>query len=437
MRSLILTCALIAACAGMSMQGLAAARDFQVSENAFLLDGKPLLIRAGELHPCRIPPEYWADRLKTARCMGLNTVAMYCFWNLSEPEPGQFDFTGFNDVARFVRQAQQEGLYVILRPGPYSCAERDFGGYPYWLLKERDLKVRSRDERFLRAAARYLRQLGKQLAPLQITRGGPILMVQVENEYGSYADASQTGYCDEVYKSRIRDMIRDAGFEVPLFTSDSGPQTAAGHMPDALPSINGGVGHDVLDVIRKYRPDGPFFVAEFYPGGIDHWGQKHSVIDGSERARQLDWLLAHGVSFNLYMLHGGTNFGFSNGANYYRKAGYQPQPTTYDYDFLLDDAGRPYPKFFQFRNVIAKHLPPGTNLPDLPPSKPTIDFPAVVLDQAVSLFDVLGKPVRSENILSMEDVNQAYGYILYRAKLPRPVKGELVIQKLRDYGVVF
>jgi beta-galactosidase len=436
-RLLISMCAFIAMCAGACPQRPAAAGDFRVSNDAFLLDGKPMLIRAGELHPCRIPPEYWSDHLKKARCLGLNAVAMYCFWNLSEPEPGQFNFTGFNDVARFVRQAQQEGLYVILRPGPYSCAERDFGGYPYWLLKDRNLKVRSRDERFLRAAARYMKQLGKQLAPLQITRGGPILMVQVENEYGSYAEASQTGYCDELYKTRIRDMIKQAGFEVPMFTSDGGPQAAAGHLPDALPAINGSLGHDVLDVVRKMRPNGPFLVAEFYPGGIDHWGQKHSAVDGGERARQLDWLLAHGVSFNLYMLYGGTNFDFSNGANYSRKDGFQPQPTTYDYDFLLDDASRPYPKFFQFRNVIAKHLPPGTKLPDLPPAKPTIEVPAVVLDQAVSLFDVLGKPVRSEKILSMEDVNQAYGYILYRTKLPQPAKGELVIRKLRDYGVVF
>ena len=231
--------------------------------------------------------------------MGLNTVAIYCFWNLCEPEPGQFDFTGFNDVARFVRQAQEEGLYVVLRPGPYSCAERDFGGYPYWLLKQRDLKVRSRDERFLQAAARYMKQLGKQLAPLQITRGGPILMVQVENEYGSYAAQRQTAFVDQVYKGRIRDMIREAGFDVPLFTSDGVPQTPAGYMPDALPTINGGVGQEVLDTIGKYRPNGPFFVAEFYPGWLDHWGENH--IQSRRRpagTAQLDWLLAHGVSFN-------------------------------------------------------------------------------------------------------------------------------------------
>ena len=261
-------------------------------------------------------------------------------------------------------------------------------------------------------------------------------MVQVENEYGSYADPSQTGCCDEVYKGRIRDMIREAGFDVPLFTSDGIPQTPAGHMPDALPTINGGMGQAVLDTVSKYRPHGPFFVAEFYPGGLDHWGLKHDVVDADQRAQQLDWLLTHGVSVNCYMFEGGTSFGFHNGANYYSPGGFQPQTTTYDYDYLLDEAGRPYPKFFRFREVIAKHLSAGTRLPDLPPPNPVIEIPAVVLDQAVSLFGTLGPPVRAEKPLSMEAVNQAYGYILYRTKLPRPARGWLVIRKLRDYGVV-
>lgn len=436
--NLISACLLAAMCAGLVLPEKLAAQEFKVGDSAFLLDGKPLSIRAGEMHPCRTPPEYWLDRLKKARCMGLNTVALYCFWNLCEPEPGQFDFTGLNDVARFVRQAQEEGLYVILRPGPYSCAEQDFGGYPYWLLKERDLKIRSGGERFLQSAARYMQRLGKELAPLQITRGGPILMVQVENEYGSYADRSQTGICDEAYKSRICEMIREAGFDVPLFTSDGASQTPAGHIPDVLPTLNGAVGQEVLDTIRKYRPNGPFFVAEFYPGWIDHWGEKYFIGDGKQRAEQLDWFLSHDISFNCYMFHGGTNFGFSNGANYFPSAGegYKPQLTTYDCDWLLDEAGRPYPKFFQFRDVIVKHLPSDTKLPDLPQPVPIIEVPPTVLDQAISIFDVLDKPVLSERPLSMEDVNQAYGYILYRTKLPQPVKGWLDIQKLRDYGVV-
>jgi beta-galactosidase len=417
-----------AACFTLGTSCPAAPPPFEVGQRAFLRDGKPRLIICGEMHPSRIPCEYWRDRLKKARAMGLNTVAVYAFWNIVEPKPGQFDFAGGNDLARFVRCAQEEGLDVILRPGPYSCAEWDFGGFPAWLLKAPAVKVRCRDERFLEAAGRYLQRLGRELAPLQVTRGGPILMVQVENEYGSYGD-------DKEYLGKIRDAIRAAGFEVPLFTSDGAVQMAAGSVDGALPAINGATGRQVLDTIGKFRPHGPFCVAEFYSGWLDHWGEPHAKISGEKRAKELDWLLSHDVSVNIYMLHGGTTFAFWNGANYLHR--YMPQPTSYDFDAPLDEAGRPRAKFFLFRDVIAKHLPPGTQIPPLPAANPVIEIPPVVLSQAAGLFESLGRPVRSEKPLSMEDLGQSFGYILYRTKLPGPAKGQLAIKELRDYAIVF
>jgi beta-galactosidase len=223
---------------------------FAIGDSDFLLDGKAFQIKAGEMHPARIPHEYWADRLRMMHAMGLNTVSIYVFWNQHEPREGQFDFSGDADVAQFVRLAQKEGLWVIVRPGPYVCAEWEFGGYPWWLLKQHDLKVRSQDPRFLAAAESYLKKLGEQLAPLQITHGGPIIMVQVENEYGSYGG-------DHVYMGKIRDMERAAGFDVPFFTADGGGNMMAnGHLDDVLPGLNGG-GQDIMKEVGKYRPTAP------------------------------------------------------------------------------------------------------------------------------------------------------------------------------------
>jgi beta-galactosidase len=394
---------------------------------AFLIDGRPFQIVSGEMHYLRIPPEYWRDRLLMARAMGLNTIATYVFWNMHEPRPGVFDFRGGADLARFIRTAQEVGLYVIVRPGPYACAEWEFGGYPAWLLKQHDLQVRSMDKRYLEASARYLKRLGQEIAPLQNTRGGPIIMVQFENEYGSYGK-------DKVYLRRVRAMLQEAGFDVPLFTSDGAVQMPNGYLPEALPAINGSTGQEIFDTIRKFRPNGPFFVAEFYPGWLDHWGEPHAHVDAAKSAAELEWMLSHGVSVNLYMFHGGTSFGFMNGANY--SDHYQPQPTSYDYDAPLDEAGRPTPKYYRFRDGIAKHLPAGARLPDVPPARPTIAVPRFDLEQAASLLDALPSPVKSERPLSMEDIGQSYGYILYRTRIDAPAAGPLVITELRDYAVV-
>ncbi|SPE59552.1 conserved exported hypothetical protein [Verrucomicrobia bacterium] len=407
---------------------LPAQSTFTIGPSDFLLDGKPFQIKAGEMHPARIPHEYWADRLKLMHAMGLNTVSIYVFWNQHEPREGEFNFKGDADIAQFVRLAQQEGLWVIVRPGPYCCAEWEFGGFPWWLLKSHDLKVRSQDPRFLAAAGKYLMKLGGQLAPLQITHGGPIIMVQVENEYGSYA-------ADHVYMGKIRDLERAAGFDVPFFTADGGGQMMAnGSLPDALPGLNGGGGPGIMKEVGKYRPTGPWFVPEFYPGWLDHWGEPHAQVGIDDLVQETEWKLTNHVSFCYYMIHGGTSFGFMNGANF--GGHFQPQPTSYDYDSPIDERGAPTKKFFALREVFARHLAPGERLPDVPATPAAIEIPQIELRQTTSLFDNLGPPVKAEKPLSFEDLDQGYGYVLYRTTIVGPVEASLKIKELRDFAVV-
>lgn len=406
---------------------------FALGEKDFLLDGKPFQIIAGEMHFARIPRQYWRHRLQMARAMGLNTIATYVFWNFHEPLPGKFDFSTENrDMASFVRMAKEEGLWVIVRPGPYACAEWEFGGYPWWLLKEKDLPVRSKDPRFLNACERYVKQLGKEIRSLQITHGGPILMLQIENEYGSYGN-------DKEFMGKTRDMMRDAGFDVPLFTADGPYQCKAGYLPGVLPAINGEENPKSLrDTVNKYNDGkGPYFTPEFYPGWLDNWGEKHSVVPVQSFLGRYDTLLTEGISVSFYMFHGGTTFGFMNGANYNKEHPILPQPTTYDYDAPLDEAGRPTPKYTAIKEVIAKHLSQDSKLPSVPSINKIIAVPPIKLSQVSNLYTLLGKPTISERPLSMEDLNQGYGYIFYRTAVKNPAKGLLKIYGLRDYALVF
>jgi beta-galactosidase len=405
---------------------------FALGDSTFLLDGKPLQLISGEMHCTRIPRAYWRDRLRAAKAMGLNTIGTYVFWNAEEPEEGQFDFTGNNDIAEFVRIAKEEGLWVILRPSPYACAEWEFGGYPWWLLKDKNLKVRSKDPKFLKYYHDYITQLGKQLSPLLVTNGGNILMVQIENEYGSYSD-------DKEYLDINRKIFRESGFSGLWFTCDGPSQMPRGYLPGYLPAVNGlDDPKEVKALINKYHDGkGPYYIAEWYPGWFDSWGSAHNTSNMEDDAKKLDEVLSAGISINLYMFHGGTTRGFMNGANMSKTDPYSPQTSSYDYDAPLDEAGNPAPKFYKFREVIEKHLPPGEKLPPVPEKHPTISISRIKLSKKAPLFANLGQPVLAEHPLCFEDLNQGYGFVLYRTKLKNAVNGLLKIKEMRDYATIY
>ncbi|NML64844.1 beta-galactosidase [Hymenobacter sp. RP-2-7] len=408
---------------------------FTLGTNQFLLDGQPLQLISGELHYPRIPREAWRARLKMAKAMGLNTIGTYVFWNVHEPQPGQYDFTGNNDVAAFVKMAQEEGLWVVLRPSPYVCAEWEFGGYPYWLQNVPGLKVRSQEPQYIAAYSRYLQAVGKQLAPLQVNHGGPILLVQVENEYGSYG-------ADKAYLAQNKRLFEQAGFDGLLYTCDPGPDVAKGHLLGLLPAVNG---VDKPSQIRQlvnasHDGHGPYYVAEWYPAWFDWWGTQHHTVPAAQYTPGLDSVLRAGMSINMYMFHGGTTRGFMNGANYKGPGTeYEPQISSYDYDAPLDEAGNPTAKFRAFREVIAKYRPAGAPaLPPVPAAKPSMALPAVQLTRAVPLLARLPQPVRSPRPLTFENLKQPYGFVLYRTAVVTSHGGEqlLKLRDLRDYAVV-
>jgi|SRR5579862_605858 len=408
-----------------------AAHHIGIEGEHFVLDGKPLQIISGEMHYERIPREYWRDRLKKARAMGLNTISTYIFWNVHEPKPGVYDFSGALDVAAFVRMAQEEGLYVILRPGPYACAEWDLGGLPAWLLADPNIVLRSGDEKFLGPAEKFLMRLGGELAPLQITRGGPIIAVQVENEYGSFGN-------DKEYLKRILAALRNAGLgEALLYTADGGDELPDGTLPDIHAVVNFGPGEAKTEFakLQKFRPGRPMMSGEYWDGWFDHWGEAHHDTDVAQQAQELDWILSQGYSINLYMFHGGTSFGFMNGANWDHD-NYEPDVTSYDYDSPVSESGLLTKKYFAFRDVIAKHRP-GVKIPNPPAPLPVIDVPDFELRERASLWSSLPNAINVEKPRTMETFGQSYGYILYRTKIDRPTEGELQIRELRSYARIF
>jgi beta-galactosidase len=430
---LILLAAASVLSAGRKPATAPAAGTFEVKGGQFLLNGKPLQIISGEIHPFRVPVPYWKDRLLKARAMGLNTVCTYIFWNTLEETPGKFDFSEGRDIARYVRLAQETGLNVILRPGPYACAEWDFGGFPAWLLKDPNIRVRCMDPKYLEAAERYLLRLGRELAPLQIDRGGPIIMVQVENEYGSYGS-------DKAYLRWLRDTLRRAGFTVPLYTSD-GPGRSMlepGTLPDLTPVVNFGEGaQKAFEALKEFRTGIPQMCGEYWVGWFTQWGNEQwGDADEVAQKKELEWMLASGKSVNLYMFHGGTNWAFWAGANA-SGPNYWPDITSYDYGSPLDEAGNPTKEYFWMRDLFAKYQADKKPLPPLPKPLPTIDIPAITLDQAASVWDNLPEPKASVMPRSMEYYDQNLGYILYRTKIIGNRNGPLSLKDIKDYVQVY
>ena len=411
----------------------AAEHTFSIAGSDFLLDGKKFVIISGELHYPRVPRMYWHDRMRKMKAMGLNTLTTYVFWNAHESEQGKFDFGGNLDVVEFVRAAQEEGLWVILRPGPYVCAEWDLGGFPAWLLRDPNMRLRQNDPKFLEAASAYMKQVGQRLAPLMVGHGGPILMVQVENEYGSFGS-------DHAYMEAIRKMIRGAGFDGQLYTADgsSEKQLSGGTLPDLPVAINFGNEEEPKKEfanLDKFRPSGPRMCGEFWAGWFDTWGEKHSTTPVERASAALDWMLSRGISVSLYMIHGGTSFGFYAGADF-RKS-YMPDTTSYDYDSPIDEAGRTNAKFIALRDVIRRYLPEGTVLPDLPQPTRMIDIPKFEFRETKPLAEIYGAALKVQAPPAMETLGQSHGLVVYRTKIRQAVRGALEIEKVHDYAIVY
>ncbi|WP_055699137.1 glycoside hydrolase family 35 protein [Streptomyces silaceus] len=402
----------------------------QADKAGFLLDGRPFRLLSGGLHYFRVHPEQWPDRLRKARLMGLNTVETYVPWNLHQPRPDRFHLDEGLDLPRFLDLAAAEGLYVLLRPGPYICAEWEGGGLPSWLLAEPGIRLRSCDPRFLAAVDDYFTRLLTPLRTRLASQGGPVLAVQVENEYGAYGD-------DTAYLEHLADSLRRCGVDVPLFTCDQPSDLERGALPGTLATANfGSRSAHHLAAVRGSRPDGPLMTTEFWIGWFDRWGAHHVVRDADQAARELDELLGSGASVNFYMFHGGTNFGFTNGAN--DKHTYRPTVTSYDYDAPLDEAGDPTEKYTAFREIIAKYAPVPSE--PVPAPGPKLAHAAVTLTEHAELLpnaDALAPAVAARRPLTMEELEQDFGFVLYETSLPLRGPALLEVEQVRDRAQVF
>ena len=409
-----------------------ASHSFTVANGQFQLDGHAYQILSGEMHYPRVPRAYWRDRFRKARAMGLNTITTYVFWNLHEPRPGVYDFSGQNDIAEYIREAQQEGLKVILRPGPYVCAEWELGGFPSWLLKDRSLVLRSTDPKYLAAMSKWFARLAREVSPLLLENGGPIIAIQVENEYGSFGD-------DHAYMEAVKSALLKSGLATPetlLYTADGPEQVPNGSLPELPAVINFGTGEarQGFATFKRLRPQGPFMSGEYWAGWFDHWGEPHHTTPVAANAAEYEWMLQQGYSVSMYMFHGGTSFGFMNGANS-NGTNYEPDTTSYDYDAPLDESGRPTPKFTAFREAITRVT--GKTPPPIPPSAPARAYPVSSHVESASLWNNLPAPVESDKLLTMEDLDQSYGYILYRTQIKPGDGGELAIDGLHDYAQIY
>ncbi len=405
---------------------------FSIGDKTFLLDGKPFLIKAAEMHYTRIPAEYWEHRIQMCKALGMNTICIYAFWNIHEQKEGVFDFKGQNDIAAFCRLAQKHGMYIMLRPGPYVCSEWEMGGLPWWLLKKKDIKLRTNDAYFLERTKLFMNEIGKVLADLQVSRGGNIIMVQVENEYGAYAT-------DKEYIANIRDIVKGAGFtDVPLFQCDWSSTFQRNGLDDLVWTINFGTGANIdaqFKKLQEARPNAPLMCSEFWSGWFDHWGRKHETRDAETMVSGIKDMLDRHISFSLYMTHAGTTFGHWGGAN---SPAYSAMCSSYDYDAPISEAGWATPKYYKLREMMMQYADSAQVIPDVPAAYPVIEISEFELKEVAPLFDNLPEPKLSEDIKPMEQFDQGWGTILYRTSLPEVKEGTtLLIDEVHDWAQVY
>lgn len=405
---------------------------FTLGTSDFLLDDQPYQIIAGEMHPARIPAEYWRQRIQMAKAMGCNTISVYIFWNYHESEEGVYDFeTGNHNLKEFFRIVQEEDMWLIVRPGPYVCAEWELGGIPPYLLRIPDIKLRCMDPRYMTAAERYIGKLAEEIKPFMITNGGNLLLLQIENEYGSFGN-------DRNYLFRLREVWKMNGIDIPTFTGD-GPTTymlEAGSLPGSAVGLDSGSSPAHWDLANKMNPGVPVFSSETYPGWLTHWGEKWVRPDTADLLKEVRFLMDNKKSFNFYVIHGGTNFGYTAGANSGGK-GYEPDVTSYDYDAPINEQGKATPKYKALRDLLGSYLPKGQKLPSIPDGIPAIEIPQFVLKPFTSVWDNLPAAVNSVQPKPFESYGQDYGFILYKTELIGHKKGKLTVTDLHDYATVF
>ena len=403
---------------------------FTTGDKTFLLNGKPFIVKAAEVHYPRIPRPYWEHRIQMCKALGMNAVCIYIFWNIHEQQEGQFDFTGNNDVAEFCRLAQKNGMYVIVRPGPYVCAEWEMGGLPWWLLKKKDIKLRERDPYFMERVKIFEQKVGEQLAPLTIQNGGPIIMVQVENEYGSYGE-------DKPYVSEIRDCLRGIyGKELSLFQCDWSSNFEKNGLDDLTWTMNFGTGANIDQQFRRLgelRPNAPKMCSEFWSGWFDKWGARHETRPAKDMVEGMDEMLSKGISFSLYMTHGGTSFGHWAGAN---SPGFAPDVTSYDYDAPINEYGQATPKYWELRKMMEKYND-GKKMPAVPKAPmPIITVPKFELKEFAP-FNRNHHLIPSVNPKTFEEMDLGWGMTYYVTALPEvPVQSILTLEA-HDYAQVF
>jgi beta-galactosidase len=403
---------------------------FVIGSQDFLLDDEPYRILSGAIHYFRVHPDHWADRIHKARLMGLNTIETYVPWNEHCPHPGEYLDDGQLDLGRFLDLVAAEGMQAIVRPGPFICAEWDNGGLPAWLFSDPTVGVRTSEPGYLAAVDRFFRAVLPAVVERQVTRGGPVILLQIENEYGAYGK-------DKAYLQHLVDLVKREGVEVPLFTCDQpiGTMIEDGSLPDLHKTATfGSRATERLAFLRGKQPVGPLMCAEFWNGWFDNWGTHHHTTNAAASAAELDTLLAAGASVNIYMFHGGTNFGFTNGAN--DKGIFEPTVTSYDYDAPLTEDGFPTDKYFAFRDVIAKYFPVPA---ELPAGRQAVPEALLAVTTTVSLldsFDALGAAIRVDGPApTSEDAEHYRGFTLYGTELAQG--GVLTVAEVRDRAQFF
>lgn len=406
--------------------------EFLIGKQSFLYNGEPIKIFAGAMHYFRVPREYWRDRLLKIKACGFNAVETYTAWNLHEPEEGKFDFSGDLDLKAYLDLIKELDMFAIVRPGPYICSEWEFGGFPWWLLKYDSIQLRCMNDTYLEKVDAYFDKIIPIIASCQIENGGSVIMVQVENEYGSYGDDSE-------YIRYIAAGLRARGITAELFTSDGDcdMMLTGGTVPEIFKTANfGSDAKTAFRNLRKFQPEGPLMCMEFWNGWFDHWGEKHHSRDPEDAAKSFREVLECDGNISVYMMHGGTNFGFMNGANC-TDTEYQPTVNSYDDDAPINEYGYLTPKYFAFKKVLAEF----GHESDIEVEQPvTVAYEPVKLNECADLFDNVSEISQKQSSvlpLTMEKAGQGYGYILYESFIRGPRDPGLLHFKANDRAYIY